>query len=89
MTKPTEGINDIIEREWLPIETAPKDECIIVCFDEPFFGKIIKEMHIGFFDSEENKFMFHTPFTPLLNKEILRPTHWMPLPTPPKEQNDE
>ena len=74
--------------EWQPIETVPEDEYVLVAYDEPFFGTMTKEVTIGVWESAEGKMMQSLP-----TRELLRATHWQPLPTPPaaqtlKERND-
>ena len=65
-------------QEWQPIETAPKDGAeIILCNSEGATS--------GWFEDEEWRIFRHRSST----GEILfwlnpRPTHWMPLPQPPK-----
>ena len=65
--------------EWQPIETAPKDEPILVMTGETMH--VVRWINIhGDFDYwavDDNK---HGPFT-LRGKA---PTHWLPLPETPK-----
>ena len=60
-------------RAWRPIETAPKDKSSILIIDSDNF------ITIGYFSEERGCFA---------NTEecwkIETPTHWMPLPEPPK-----
>jgi len=69
---------------WQDIESAPKDETVIICFDEPFFGEMTKETFYGYYDSEDNDWFFKAPWSvnPI---KAHRVTHWQPLPEPPKE----
>jgi len=70
---------------WMPIESAPKDVGVIVAFDEPFFGEMIKQTAYGYYDSESKKWMFDLPMC-IGEKELLRPTHWKHKETPPTEK---
>lgn len=80
--------------EWQPIETAPKDE-LILCFDDGefhlanFWSSIDLEdvsdddgnqLEAGFYVSGSSR---------ICDDFLLRisPTHWMPLPTPPKDDS--
>ncbi len=60
------------EREWKPIETCPKDKWVIAYLYpyEPFIAKL--DQSHGWVDEREHG--------------IYSPTHWMPLPEPPKEE---
>ena len=57
---------------WQPIETAPIDISIIIHRDDGEI-EIVDEDHN---DSEWNAYYPEKPWS--------KPTHWMPLPTPPK-----
>ncbi len=72
------GTND----GWQPIETAPEDEECLIVFDEPFFGRMCKEVSVGYFNSDDKQWYFASPGR--MPQKALRVTHWMPLPTPPK-----
>ncbi len=65
------------EREWQPIETAPKNGGSILVYGR--FGAIVTVFRSVFGD----KWL-------LSNGDgiIIKPTHWMPLPTPPKKDNN-
>ena len=81
---------------WLKIDSAPKDVPfigayftrdrhgdIIVCWwQEEFSGFIsgarVMTMHNGYTFEDGTKESMHSP-------EMEEPTHWMPLPSPPKE----
>lgn len=69
---------------WRPISEAPEDTKVIVAFDEPFFGKMVKETAYGYFDSSRKGWMFSNDHVPGIQKPLLRATHWQPLPPPPK-----
>jgi hypothetical protein len=73
--------------EWQPIETAPKDEEIIVgrgaiplsnrrAFFPAYSGS-------GFWCEEEGAWVFWSHITPGAKTRYDQPTHWMPLPPPP------
>lgn len=70
---------EIVEAgEWQPIETAPKDEAVLVyrnCFIIAHFNSVAGRW-IGYgWDSADTLNMLTTP-----------PTHWRPLPSPPEVQ---
>ena len=57
--------------EWQPIVTAPKDEHWILLYDKQ------EGVHIGRrFDRDDWE---------MIDGGLLEPTHWMPLPPPPRE----
>ena len=67
--------------EWQPIETAPKDSTIVLlyglCVDWASAG-----VTMGYFNEDygwrsQETDGYNDPF-------LLQPTHWMPLPEPPK-----
>lgn len=64
--------------EWQPIETAPKDKTLLLwrsSYGLPVAGHILAGDLWGAF----------VPGVPMLfQKHIEEPTHWMPLPDPPK-----
>lgn len=70
--------------EWQPIETAPKDGTAILIWDTyvhdlsmPVVGSWVENTDYGGeFEWEHWK----------SGGVLYNPTHWMPLPTPPKEQ---
>lgn len=65
-------------QDWQPIETAPKGQLVLVysaTFVLAHFNTYY-DMWIGTArDSEDTK---------MLNRASTRPTHWMPLPQPPR-----
>ena len=71
-----------VETEWQPIETAPKDMSILLY--DPLYWRIDvgERSSIG-----EGKWLhYHERWTLFRNsKASTSPTHWMPLPEPPKE----
>jgi hypothetical protein len=56
------------EPEWQPIETAPKDGTVVLLSD----GKIVKEGH----------YLGYWSWLDLAGDRV--PTHWMPMPDPPR-----
>lgn len=67
------------ERTWRPIETAPQDERVLVSGsggDAEYVGWAILTSYDGYWH-EEDSFCLYGSSTP---------THWMPLPLPPKEE---
>lgn len=58
---------------WQPIETAPKDGTRVLTFRVKFR----EAMAVAWFDGEE--------WRPVHGSAWPDPTHWMPLPEPPKE----
>jgi hypothetical protein len=70
--------------DWQPLETAPKDETVIVAFRIQFFGKIIPESRYGFFDTDSNKWMFKDPYGDFRQLVIESPIGWMPRPKLPE-----
>jgi hypothetical protein len=63
--------------EWQPIETAPKDGTWVLGFF-PYYGVNQMQWHDGNRKLEHHWMLFGR-LTPT------DPTHWMPLPEPPKE----
>lgn len=62
--------------EWKPIETAPKvGDVQIYCSDT-------KEQMVAFWNTKFKGWQF--AIDPCSGPHIAYPTHWMPLPEPPK-----
>jgi len=61
---------------WQPIETAHQTPFLVMLCEEGRF------VHMGWYDKENNQWIT------VLKKEgsdgVCYPTHWMPLPKPPK-----
>lgn len=78
--------------EWQPIETAPKDQTVIVFRPTMWGGK----GHIGKARWETDKYLkkpkpFWSSSEGWIGKTEDRhhpPTHWMPLPEPPETSHD-
>jgi hypothetical protein len=61
--------------EWQPIETAPKDGTPVMIYDPEFSIKVYVAAWMYDFQWVEADGEHHLEFNP---------THWMPLPEPPK-----
>ena len=64
----------IFKRRWRTIESYPKDECPVVLISEGGF------ITMAYFDRDQDVWMENT-------EDFWgnwKPTHWMPLPIPPK-----
>lgn len=75
LTQPTstEAL-DVYVAEWQPIETAPNGEAVLLARidgDYLHWATDAKKSRIGFWST-------------LNGRSVNEPTHWMPLPTPPK-----
>lgn len=76
--------------EWQPIETAPKDgTCILICKATDADGEPIVGETFGLFvhraawwDFDNAWIVYNSVFQEL--PAFFEPTHWMPLPEPPK-----
>jgi hypothetical protein len=73
---------------WQPIETAPKDETVIILGRRMHdFGFI---RGYGYFEGKPGSFLsgwITTGFDPVMsNLGLAAPTHWMPLPKPPENK---
>lgn len=66
---------------WMPIESAPKD-CVYIGIIEYAEGKYGEPFMCEWSDEYGHICQFQTELVPH------RPTHWMPLPTPPKQENE-
>ena len=84
--------------KWLPITTAPKDGTPILVYEKP--GEYAEEGDTGIYLVQWRAFIIHYPgchpieawCVPGSDQDeqggcftIDNPTHWMPLPKPPKE----
>lgn len=63
--------------QWQPIETAPKDSIPILVWDEYYL------MRIAIFDEKFNGFHTDAPCVEDVDRLMLNPTYWMPLPELP------
>ena len=74
--------------EWQPIETAPKDEVILICACETgmlIFGQriAVAKFHAEH-DFERGKVLDFVIADEGEHRHVRFATHWMPLPEPPK-----
>ena len=69
--------------KWLPIESAPTNGTGVLLFD---YGSI----HTGWRNDKFNEGRLAGKwFDEATGEELMKPTHWMPLPAPPNEKTDE
>ena len=61
--------------DWQPISTAPKDSTIMLLFSAG-----VDVMTVGFFRRKYDE------WNTIPGCGFIEPTHWMPLPPPPKDQ---
>ena len=66
----------VVEQGWQPISTAPRDAMLMTGHNEDT-APIIGYYHRGAWREHNGK------------GTVIRPTHWRPLPQPPKEGNGE
>ena len=77
--------------EWISVgERLPDVAPVLVCFLEPFFGKLSSEIGVGYYDSPNEYddssgrgWLFWLNDRKILGGGV---THWMPLPEPPKNK---
>ncbi len=62
--------------DWQPIETAPREAGNEILGCRWSGGKMVKEPFITF-------------WSPTLDKFYMSPTHWVPLPEPPKPRRSD
>ena len=75
-----EAADRIEELEWQPIETAPKDGTRVLLFVPPYGPSTGHYKDRSNWGPSASNWYAHAA----LNKEA-EPTHWMPLPEPPKD----
>ena len=77
--------------EWQPIETAPRDETEVLVMYMHIDTQIV---HNGFYASEADGWepqdvgwwtYLHSEVSRIKLDDWMTPTHWMPLPAPPKD----
>ncbi len=85
-----------LERVWQPIETAPKDGTQVILTNgvsvaqgnwlhsEPFIREH-RDLEGRYIDQDESD--GYDGWIDFIGGMMPEPTHWMPLPTPPKEQS--
>ena len=80
--------------EWKPIESAPKDGTEVFLYVPgeslyPTAGRYDTPEHFereyGDRDYAEEGWRWSYGYPTDFHEEVIRPTHWMPLPTPPGE----
>ena len=74
--------------EWLPIETAPKDGTSILVWPPTWTGKaasIAKWDEDRYSKNPRPYWLRDDAFNRVTISREKPPTHWMPLPPPPKE----
>lgn len=68
--------------EWKPIETAPKDQFVLLAVPDDgemeAFVAMAKWQGLGWYGVDD----FGLTFNPVGEPQ---PTHWMPIPQPPKD----
>ena len=70
--------------QWQPIETAPKDGTFIITYLPPRF---VDEAGLTMIQRwKGTKLQWITAGAPN-RARLWQPTHWMPLPSPPKENS--
>lgn len=65
---------------WRSIETAPKDGTFVLVIDSKYGD------HSGAFVAQYAAEVFSGCWLTSHTPHVVRPTHWMPLPTPPQER---
>ncbi len=73
-------VGESAQPKWQPIETAPKDTAVICCNE---LGHVGEACFISGIDNPAWYWASDPQQIPL----SLLPTHWMPLPEPPKERD--
>lgn len=65
--------------EWQPIETAPLNKWVLLYWphwsDLPVIGRYVRH---------RSRIVMHWQSDQIISDEGAAPTHWMPLPEPPK-----
>ena len=87
MRFPGASIPPVSEDRWLPIETAPKDEFVLLAGPSGYTtietvfstGRMCSDYHVGSWIDHANDDLTDWGF---------EPTHWMPLPKAPAMQED-
>ena len=87
MRFPGASIPPVSEDRWLPIETAPKDEFVLLAGPSGYTtietvfstGRMCSDYHVGRWIDHANDDLTDWGF---------EPTHWMPLPKAPTMQED-
>jgi hypothetical protein len=66
---------------WQPIETAPTDGRAVLVANEVGVGEA------QYFEGEGGWWWANTAPTDYVDGQVERPTHWMPLPDPPRSSS--
>ncbi len=66
---------------WQPIETAPRDGCFVLVYVAEPFSDSTQQICVSVWDSDLDGWMTDLPAG---GWDFVDPTHWMPLPEPPK-----
>lgn len=78
------GLYHAVGPQWRPIGTAPKQGKILLLFNNPLIGydgsTLRGRVDIGFYINNR----FHSVTANSEGEDEARPTHWQPLPEPPK-----
>lgn len=69
-------------QEWRGMESAPKDGTFVLVIDSEYGD------HSGAFVAQYSQHSFSGCWLTSHTPHVVRPTHWMPLPTPPIESDD-
>lgn len=72
-----------VENGWMPIETAPKDQLILVYTPDARW-RGAKGVTFGYAHSDYNGHKEVISLDGVAGPTGFRPTHWQPLPTPPE-----
>jgi len=70
-------------QEWRGMESAPKDGTFVLVIDSEYGD------HSGAFVAQYSQHSFSGCWLTSHTPHVVRPTHWLPLPTPPQEQSHE
>ena len=75
------------ERQWMPIESAPKDGTQILSFAEWEGITVCSWLECSEIWEEKNKYGWVKYYdTNQMSYEVFQPTHWMPLHNPPTSE---
>lgn len=76
------AVDRVLKSEWRPIESAPKDVPLVVWAKECFGRE--RSAYVAMFESKYDWWEVQGVGGYEWETEIDTPTHWMPLPDPPK-----
>jgi hypothetical protein len=67
--------------QWKPIETAPLDSLILICYDYHYSnGSSTQHIQTSYWSNSVKSW---NNLALLIRKGVIATTHWMPLPKPP------